>query len=204
MEEKKKGGKGFLIFLGILIVLLLGYLVYSNETGKTISSLVNKNEKNAKVTTTTTKVVTEEETYKNFINFYKENRQVVYGNNNFNRDFGQVFNINAFAIDKDGNLTLTLKNELSTKYGKTYIIDTNVFTAGFFEFGNAGYINLYYIKEDGSIKYLDTSKANNNELVTKNDEKKAKYIVSMTNCIVESSGFDVCAIDINGKTFEIK
>lgn len=69
---------------------------------------------------------------------------------------------------------------------------------------HGGFISIYYVLNDGTVKYLNASKLGNNELsIETNDE--AKYIVSLETCTSnDTDGINyVCATDINDKSYTI-
>lgn len=93
-------GIAFLIIIGLIILLLLGYIIYSMETGKSVLNLDKIS------TTTTTKVTanTDEENYKEFIDTYKKSIPTSsfkflpgYDSSSFS---GQKVNITSFNINK--------------------------------------------------------------------------------------------------------
>lgn len=207
-EQKKSGGTIALIVIGVIIILMLGYIGYEVSKGKSITNIFSGSDSKGSNTseTTTTKATTNESNiYSNFMNFYKEGRPVVYESFNASEVSGQKMEITSFKIDTNGNLILSLSGNLQSKYGSTYKLDTNVYTAKFITYGNSAYQNLYYVKEDGYVYHLDSTKINNSELSLIKDAN-AKEIVSLSSCAkdIETSGsMYACAIDINGHTFAI-
>lgn len=156
MEEKQKSKECiFLIVILIIVIMgLIGYIVYdknsynqnfSNDTiMKTDNEISDKN-----IDTETTNNL-----YNKYLNNLKTNITKNY--DNFNNNYEYVENLEtgleySLKIEKNGDLNLSFYNEdLKQKYNN-YKLSGDVLTMFLIQVGQAGFYNVYFLKNDGTI-----------------------------------------------------
>lgn len=155
--EENKNSKGLIFLIVILIIVimgLIGYIFYnktsynqnfSNDTTmKTDNEISDKN-----IDTETTNNL-----YNKYLNNLKSNIAKNY--DNFNNNYEYVENLEtgleySLKIEKNGDLNLSFYNEdLKQKYNN-YKLSGDVLTMFLIQVGQAGFYNVYFLKNDGTI-----------------------------------------------------
>ena len=197
--ENKKGNKGLVVTLIIIIVLLLGCLVFGgykymslqkdNDNKATTEELNKQNAQSGQVSTTND--------YSLFVKQMKEERQKLFNSETSKVDFWESISTYAegksYAINMTGDGTLQLViDEKNTEIAKNVLLYRVAYL------GNGAFKSLFYVTEDGSV-YT----ANVEEVVSENvklksvKQKSAKEIVAII-----PGGSGETYKDENGKTIE--